>query len=396
MTGKLKEFSLVDPFNVQNTVSGVINIAQNDDYGALTIYEVNGERFRRQKISGTPKMHYPEYVSTYGKSNKFFHSKEHEIYDVQAYEKIDGSNIFGFVYYDSEGNPFVSYKLRLRPFVANSRFGNFFDLFNSVKPLGLDEYILNSGYNLSMELWGQYNPHLIHYPAINLQLTVLFGRQRSYNNYIIPPDNLPENDFNKPQYYPMCFSGLRYGYDDLKTRYELFQDNIEEELQPYSDGTTDENVQFIGKEGLIWYVRECKGDKVLGNWTPYKLKPHSIEEIHWGAGADKGINTEVLRSASLKAIEAYDEPTVEDLVSILSEDWGEVAIGLAMPNIEGVLQSVKDELLFNIKVWEIYFDNVASLGIEGKNNVMRALSPHFEKREIGSVYSVIKAIFNED
>ena len=402
---KLTEFTLLDPFNPQNTVSGTITHFSNDDnYGALTIHSVNGVKgMKHQRIPATPKIKYPEYVSTQGKGKNFFSSnkKDEEIYDIQVYEKVDGSNIFGFVYHDANGQEFVSYKLRLRPFLTNSVYGNFYDLFNSIKPEGLDEYIINSGYNVSMELWGKANPHLIHYPAVDLQLTILFGRERKFNNYIIPPYNLPEGhglhipDVPRYDHWPIN-SRLRWTHHDLVNFYTFVQNDIEKYLVPYSANENEEPTQFIGQEGCIIYSQEVVGPtsrrRTSGNWTPFKLKPHSIEEIHWAAGSDRGISNEVLRSTSLKAIEAYEEPTVEDVAELLSEDWGEVAIGIARPYIEGVLQSTKDEVLFNLKVWQVYNE----VGVKGdKSQVLRAMSPNFSKHEMTRVYSVIKGVLGE-
>ena len=401
MTGKVREFTEVDPFNPQNTITGTISIFKmNDGYGSLSIHSVNGvQGMKHQKIPATPKMQYPEYVSTYGKSNKFFHSREKEVHDIQAYEKLDGSNIFGFVYHDANGVEFVSYKLRLRPFLTNSKFGNFYDLFNSIKPEGLDEYILNSGYNLSMELWGKANPHLIHYPNVDLQLTVLFGRERGYNHYVTPPMNLPQEGFNFNIPLAWGTSSSEWTYNDLVHFYTTSQKVIEDKLQPYSANKGEEPTQFIGNEGLMLYVQEMEGpsnrSKISGNWTPYKLKPHSIEEIHWAAGSDSGISNEVLRATSLKAIEAYDDPTEDDVITLLSEDWGEVAIGLARNNIGPILNSTKDEILFNNRIWNVYNEVIGGVNdIKDRGAVLKAMSPHFGKSQMTMVYSAIKNVVN--
>ena len=284
MAKRLIEFEEIDPFNPQNILKGTINLS-NENYGGLQIHSVNGVvGMRHQKISATPKIHYPEYISSRGKNTThFFHSREKEIYDIQVYEKVDGSNVFGFTYHNAHGEQFVSYKLRLRPFLANSPYGDFLDLFRSVKPDGLDEYILNSGYNISMELWGKANPHLIHYPSVDLQLTLLFGRERGYSHYIIPPYNLPEGHGlpiptvkNEVQ-WPLN-SRLRWEYDQLVKFYTTVQENIEKDLVPYSADGVSEPTQFIGQEGCIIYTQEVVGpanrQKIGGNWTPYKLKPH--------------------------------------------------------------------------------------------------------------------------
>ena len=407
MSRKLIAFEEQDPFNPQNIVAGTIGIYNNnqDDYGSLSIHSVNGMTGNKyQKIPTTPKIHYPEYVSTCGKSNKFFHSREKEIYDIQAYEKLDGSNIFGFVYYDFDNNPFVSYKLRLRPFLANSRFGNFLDMFREIKPDGLDDYIATSGYNLSMELWGQLNPHLIHYPSVNLQLSVLFGRERNKNHNIIPPNNLPEHNFNVTQIkremqWPIN-SNLKWSYDDLVKYYTGAQEDIEKELLPYNGNSGEgESTQFIGQEGLIVYVQEVIGPatrlRTSGNWTPYKLKPFTIQEIHWAAGSDNGISKENLRMTCFKAFEAFDEPILQDVIDLLSEDWSEVAIGIAKSNVEAILQSVKEELLFRAKVLMVYTSMEDNVDRKDKRSVMRALSTSFDKKDMSSVYAQVRHTFFE-
>lgn len=55
----LEEFEVQDPYNHQNTITGVKCRQSTHLYGALLIFEVNGHATKPQLIYGMPKVAYP-------------------------------------------------------------------------------------------------------------------------------------------------------------------------------------------------------------------------------------------------------------------------------------------------------------------------------------------------
>jgi len=161
-----------DPFNSQNTVEGYVSRKATEYYGALLVTKINNQEIPSQLIMGTPKMHYPFTEMADGTRRYNFPSAK----TIEIYEKLDGTNILAYRYLFNDYY-YYTYKTRLRPFVSSGRFGNFYDMWMEVgKPYfgTIKRMIETYDCNLSFELYGARNPHLLLYKN-SLDPAFLFG-----------------------------------------------------------------------------------------------------------------------------------------------------------------------------------------------------------------------------
>jgi len=351
------EFNAEDPFNA-NWVEGYICRQHSDKYGALLITKVNGDKVP-QLIYCTPKIDYP-----FDRNGNWHFPKARRI---ERYEKLDGTNIFNYTYCDAKGKEYLTYKTRLLPFVGDSRFGAFQQMLRELLKANpvIGKLALSSGLNLSWELWGARNPHLVLYDT-PLALSLLFARK---GNIILPPSELSINS-------NLCVTLRGLVDKDYIWNYEQSQKELESGLKEV-DGES-----YKGQEGEVWYLLTEDG-----LWHQYKCKPETIEAIHWAAG---GIGRNIIRATCQNAFENWDRPTVENIVSLLLEEFNQQEVEKAYYSIQKYLGEEIAQQEFREKVLEEYYALGISL-LEDKVTVMRALSTKFPREKMGKVYSAIWA-----
>ncbi|MDD4985003.1 MAG: hypothetical protein PHQ43_04320 [Dehalococcoidales bacterium] len=357
-------FTEVDPFNSKNTVEGFISRKPNQFYGAMIITKVNGEKVPEQLVMGTPKIGYPFTPREDGTRNYFFPSAR----DIEMYEKKDGTNIVSYQYVDASGWQYLSFKTRLRPFVTNGRFGPFFDMWNEIagdKFGSIKQVMQSNGCNLSFELWGSRNVHLIVYD-VPLAFSLLFGVTntgtiKSLSD--LKADALP--------LVPM----LKKIDRDYVWNYEQTQ----KELQA---GLKQEEEYYRGQEGSVWYMHLPDGRCLL-----YKLKPETIEAIHWAAGGG-GLSRNSIISTCWNAFENVDKLSYEFVSQLLLEEFEQHAIDLNKDLIERCIVFVSGEAEFRKKVLEAYRATGMNV-LLNKREVMRVLSERFPRNQMKKVYSTI-------
>ena len=363
-----KTFNDTDPFNPGNRLEGYIKLRGDDQYGALDIREVNG-RPAPQFLTVTPKTSYP-----------FFKDGTwvlQDVSDVQAYLKIDGTNVCQFCYQDADGNPYTSFKVRIRPFMAPFFINLLERCFN--KYPGVRDRKLDPGEALMYELYGHDNPMLIRYPQ-DIDLALIFGRE---------PDGrivtLGEQD------HPL-FQGIdcprapsrRIDLDgDIRQEYERRQEVLTSELVRVTDD------QFDGEEGEMLYVTFPDGARSEpGTFTRLiKLKAHQVEEIHW---ASDHITRKELEAVGRNVFELSDEPTEQDMIQLLAEDWTTAQIANSTETLLRVLESAKTHRGWQQRVLEAYHANHAPGDFrQDAPSVMRTMSQHFSKSEMSKVYTAL-------
>jgi len=363
ITREVSEFCSVDPYNSQNEVSGFISRKPNEYYGALLITHINGNKVPDQLIMGTPKMHYPFTTTQTGEHKYLFPVAQ----DVEVYEKLDGTNILVNSYTDGE-DVFYTCKTRLMPFVnAGSKWGNFYAMWNEVTEdyIGhihnvMDKYQCN----LSFELYGARNPHLVLYD-VSLAFALLFGVTNT--GRIISPALL---DCKLPK--ARLITGIDKATSDL---YEANQKQMQSDLRKMDDNT------YRGSEGSVWYLRT-----VNNRTMQYKCKPESIEAIHFSQG--KGISRNVILATCWNALENTDVLTVEFIKQLLVEEFDGNKVEANHFLIENCIQTVTNELAFRDKVLSEYKSIGININLD-KITVMRAMSEKFEKKQMSKVYSTI-------
>jgi len=354
------EFSEVDSFNAGNTVGGFISRRATEYYGALLITSINGEDVNPQLIMGTPKMHYP-FSSREDGSRKYAFPI---VKSVEAYEKLDGTNILCFSY-QHNGGTYYSAKTRLRPFVGSGRFGNFLAMWQEVASMPTIIDIMNRHQcNLSFELYGARNPHLIVYPNV-LDIALLFGVTNT--GRIIPPSEI-DCDLPKVRLWAEVDG-------DLIARYEAIRGELQQTLKQADEG------YYSGSEGTVWYLKTPDAKCIQ-----FKCKPETIEAIHFSAGC--GISRNVVVATCWNAYENTDDPTAEFIKTLLAEEFKPEIIEANHYLIEKSLDFVKGELVFRQKVLMEYHQFNENI-LTDKPLVMRYMSQFFGKKDMRKVYTTI-------
>ncbi len=350
-----------DPFNLKNTVEGFISRKANEYYGALIITKVNDKEVTPQLIMGTPKIRYPFWTRADGTRNYTFPS----VQTIEMYEKLDGTNILAFSYFDYYGYRYVSYKTRLRPFAGSGRFGNFKDMWiETAKPYleQINELMIRKDCNLSFELYGTRNPILVLY-KVPLAIALLFGITNT--GRILSPIDL------EPLVMPTV-PLLQCTNKDYVCNYEQMQKDLQNTLKKVED-------YYTGKEGAVWYL------KTSGKCLQFKCKPETIEAIHFsGAGVSKNS----ILTTCWNAFENVDKLTVEFVKQLLLEEFDHILVEDNLNLIEKCIDIVEKELRFRGKVLEEYKKLGKNILLE-KAIIMRELSTKFARNEMKKVYSTV-------
>ena len=352
-------FDEVDPYNPQNRLRGYINRRQGQLYGSLYITHVNNKP-QYQLIYSAPKQHYP-----FDKNNNW---EFPECDNIEIYTKLDGTCIISFMYKDSCGNTFLSYKTRLRPFLGSGRYGNFFLLWNEMRDKypDIDLDCSNKVWNVIFELYGKRNKILIDY-GTPLDTKVIFAVNRNNGKIISPrdtPTSLPIVDL--------------YGSSDNQVsedNYIQVQNQLESELK-----IDEENKTMKGREGTVWYFMKDKAAVQI------KCKPPTVLKYHWSGDA---IPYESVYTTVVNAFENFDNPSFNDVVTLLKEEFDDSKIEKSRVRITKCLNNVLFDRKFRSKLAGDY----KKLGVninEDKVTVMRWFGTHYPRSEAKRIYRALK------
>lgn len=357
-----------DPFNKGNYLTGQINIESGSSYGSLILSKINSEdkeTLSNQYIHATPKMYYP-----FNRNGDFKFYKTPTI--SPAYVKYDGTNILAF-YYKHTGSTFVTYKTRLTPILRESKFGDFLAMWLEIlnKYPRIPEIVQRDKVNLSFEMYGIVNKHLILYP-VRLDCKLLFGVGDD-GNIILPgrwENELPiaekYQDFTPDQDFIA-------GYSALRQHIESTNENISE-------------TEIKGSEGSIIYI------DLGGGWKQWKCKPESVFRIHTKSLLSKNS----IMATCYNALEnvSLEELTYGFVYDLLKEEFREIEIQMAETRIKIILNEVKEEVVKRYTIIDIY--NKIGLSLKThKKSIMRELSKHLEKKDMRYAYTILKAYENK-
>jgi len=348
-------FQCVDSFNSNNVLSGYLCRASTRFYGALLITHINGQEVP-QLIFCTPKLHYP-----FDSNNNWHFPKARKI---EVYEKLDGTNIFAYVY-QTDQRPFQTFKTRQTPVVNDTELVPFKSLLLEVLDRKATfKFWQETNRNLSFELWGAKNSHLIQYSrpiALSLLFTV------DFRGDIFSPKS---GDWGGE--IARAFGEVSGNYVET---YKWHQQQDDTALKKLETGG------FEGSEGRVWYLL-TEGMK----WVMFKCKPEQIEKIHWATG---GIGENVIRATALNALET-GPLTIDAVITLLREEFTEQQIEKSRVRLERTISGVKADLVFRDQVLAIYDSNGIDVKTD-KAQAMRVLSPKFKKQEMKRVYSTLIA-----
>ena len=361
-----QHFDVQDAFN-PHRLEGLISHRGDHRYGALYITRVDGKP-APQLILATPKFPYP-----FDKNGMFHFPKN--VRTVEAYEKLDGTNIFAYKYRIWGGETCVTYKTRLLPVVGESRFGPFLTYWREILTAypGIWQAVLRyEGYGLSFELYGARNKHLVIYD-VALDTRLLFGVR--LDGTLEPPAHMAVHPCPHP---PVTVAHTPKGLENI---YKAMQAELEAGL------TTDEVLGgYRGAEGRVWYV------SAPGQWFAFKCKPETIEAIHWAAG---GLGVSVIKATAYNVLENHPRCTPELIRELLLEEFNETEIDIAWRVVMRVSEQVNIEAELRYAILERY----AEIGLDfnaDPPSVMRALSPHFPKSQMSHVYTLLKGVVTKE
>jgi len=363
------KFEEKDPYNPDNTLKGYINRRQGSLYGVLWITHVNN-KLCKQLIYSAPKQHYP-----FDKDDNW---EFPECDFVELYEKLDGTCIISYVYKDSKGNVFLTYKTRLRPFLGSSKFGNFFELWNEMlkKYPDITNYTFDEYHNCVFEMYGKRNKILIDYD-VSLGTKLIFTVNAS-NGQIYPPTESVKHNINTIPVLEskgMLTTWHKYNVDGQKDLYLGIQEELELSMK------IDEEAKIMkGMEGHVWYFMENGYAKQI------KLKPPCVLKYHWSGDA---IAYESIYTTVINAFENFDKPKYLDVVELLQEEFDDSKIEKSRVRIEKILGKVLFDKKYQFKLAEDY--NKMKFDInKDKTTCMQWFGKNYPKSEAKRIYNLLK------
>jgi hypothetical protein len=361
---ELNGFSEIDPFNGFK-LDGYICRHGDYRYGAMYIGAVDGIPCN-QVVWSTPKLHYP--FDKHGKYNW------PTIDELQAFEKLDGTNILAYRYVHKE-QTYVTYKTRLSPVLKQSQFGDFLSLWKECLQDNpwIDKAIAdNPDYNLSFELFGARNPITVQY-EVDLDTAILFGI-RQHDHAIRPPTQLLlPKDAKLPEQNTLATSPW---YKDVKIT------EATDLYHAYRIEASRRNAQELLTEGNVFYVHSG------GKWLMFKCKPEEIEKIHWAAG---GIPQISIYNTIINAYEDMDQPDIPYITQLLLEEYTQKQIDDREDAIAKLFKKAKKQMDLKKNVNEVYrkaMEEGFDITVD-KNKTLRWMSQFFSRDDMKKVGTVI-------
>jgi hypothetical protein len=362
-----KPFKMVDPFNPQNVVEGLI-YNSNTRYGDIWIQRVNGKLIE-QYVHVTPKFLYPGDVQSPKSVKKGVFPSFNRI---RVYNKIDGTNICMFRYYDKDYNIFTSYKTRLVPFLGKSAYGDWLILWNKMMllyPDKLQKLVDNNAYNFGFEMYGAYNKILINY-EVALDNRLLYAIDRESGMIIDPIDF----DYPKPELLTEFENKV-----NPDEKYEEFRQKMEEAFK-------------AGRpiEGCMLYIH-CQD----GTMKVWKCKPDSVLEIQVESNP-KNVSYANAYATAINASESAK--SLDDLLgetkTLLKEEYIDFFIEISMPQIK---EAVSDAITF-ISLKNTVISVFKALNLTWKSDdkaqiklIMNAMMKKFPNKRSTDIFNIIKA-----
>lgn len=366
-------FEVVSPGGIP--FAGYLCRQESEKLGMLVVTEMDG-RPRLELIYAMPKIHYPYQVDQQGVTQIVIPVTKNVV-DARFTLKLDGTAIIFYPLTDPEGKVLeVVPRTRLQPVISPSRWGDWTSLLAEVLPdrRPVEQAIHDQNVVLVFELWGYRNPHLIKYTnplSLTLHTAIRHKKVVSYRRLA---------DF-----------ASRYGFDLIPSLEVAAPDSaglaqayrrLQEQMEAHNRAAGQD---VYVEEGAILVLSTAE------TATYYKCKPPSIEEIHWTAG--QHISKEIIQHTLYKMLEnGYDfaNGRVEDLKVELAADFEEPEIAYADELIQRLFLDFSIEL--QRKEWLRQLVNGSGLDPHDLPALMRYLSQHYAKKEMGWVYAAVKEL----
>jgi hypothetical protein len=229
----------------------------------------------------------------------------------------------------------------------------------------------------AFELYGNRNPHLVTYKDVSLSTRLLFAVSQS-DATVRPASDIkscpewtltPEAVLDSPQ-------ALISFYEDKRAEAESKNTVIGEGLEKQVEGT----------EGFIFYTLD-----ETGHWDLWKCKPESVETLHWAQGS---IPAPVLVATAWNALESCPDPelTPEYVRGLLLEEFTAAQVGRSDVRIGKTVAYINNRIQFRQKVKDAYTSCGADWIVDGRAQVMRAISKSFDRKEMKKVFQALQEI----
>lgn len=368
-TSNINPFSKVDPWNGFN-VEGFMAVSEHH-YGSMVITKIDNY-LTEQMVYSTPKFKYP-----FDRNGIY---KFPEARFINVYEKLDGTNVVAYSY-TLKHKKYLAYKTRLTPFLQESRWGSFRDMWSKVlldHPSLEDhirKYVFDKHINLSFEMFGYLNEHLIRYDD-PLDTRILFGIDQKTGDVIDLMDlNFPMLNVFKEVTITNC--------KDLYSWYQKHKNEQELKNKLQDDGSIE------GSEGFIWYLHGTDG-----NLYTYKNKPPSVEEIHFHQADGSRIHKHTILTTIQNAYESVDEVSYEIVKDLLMEEYDQRVIEAYKDSIIHAIQGIQANIEFRERVMELYKEKHLDINMD-KAGTMRFLSGYFQPKDMKKVYTALKIMLDK-
>ncbi|MEZ4714333.1 MAG: hypothetical protein R3A44_44545 [Caldilineaceae bacterium] len=356
--------------------SGHLCRHESDKLGMLAMTELNGEE-RLEFIYSMPKIHYP-YLQEGDKAPRIVISVPQNIVDARFNIKLDGTAIIFYALTDKTGAMLeILPRTRLQPILVPSRWGDWNALLNEALPdrTPVEQAIRAQKVTLVFEMWGYRNPHLVKYNtplALTLHTAIRHRKPMSYRLLA---------DLAKRYGLPLVDSiaVMTPDADGLAQAYRRLQEEMEARNLAAGPDT------FL-EEGAILMLSTQE------TASYYKCKPPSVEEIHWAVGA--GIGKANIEHALFKMLEnGYDftAGNVEDLKRELESDFDPEQVEFNAELIQRVY--LEFTLEQQQRAWLRDLVEQSGLDVTDLPNLMRHLSQHYSKNQMGWVYATVKSLY---
>jgi len=360
--------------------SGYLCRQESEKFGMLAITQLDGQE-RLELIYAMPKIHYPYAKETDAAGQEILRVEipvPPGAVDARFTHKLDGTAIIFYPLTAADGQVLeVVPRTRLQPVVSPSRWGNWNALIADAMPdrTAVERAVTEERVVLIFELWGYRNAHLVTYTT-PLALTLHTGVQ---NGQVISYGRLSEiaHRYGLPLVDSVAVlspdsAGLAQAYQRLQAEMEAINQAAGEET--------------FAEEGAILMLSTAE------TATLWKCKPPSVEEIHWAAGA--GLSKANIEQALYKMLEnGYDflSGSVAELKTELESDFEPTQIEYAAPLVEEVYRDFVEEQKRRVRLRQLVEES--GLDLKDLPTLMRTLSVHFAKREMGWVYATVKKLY---
>jgi len=371
---ELDLFFIEDPFNPPNTIKGFLCQRSDHRYGALVLFEINGEEISPSVIYGTPKQKYPFKVK---RGQKTYHWPR-TFKSVRIYEKFDGTNVLAYSYADSKGQKYVTFKTRLTPIIRDGSQACHRTLWEGLlkedKNLQKASKTALEGLAVAFEMYGYQNPLLISY-EVPITARVIFGIDQKSAGLVIPEDLVKKG---VPKEAVVEISGFLedLSHQSLITFFEDSQKGTDSVNKKIKD-------QIKGTEGYVFYLQEEDG------WHQYKCKAPSVEPIHrLNSGR---LSEAVIYPTAINALESVSgQLSVEYVKTLLKEEFDSKIIEASLGLVQTVVDQINKTYSLKKKIDSLFRSSGLSFEKDGKGKIMKHLSAQLEKEDIKRAFAILQ------